>query len=39
MTVIGVCTLVHTPFFMVVAFIVKITKVCRQFAPGSRLIE
>lgn len=39
MTVIGVCTPVHTPFFMIVAFIIKINKVCRQFAPGSRLIE
>lgn len=39
MTVIGVCTPVHTPFFIVVAFIIKMTKVCRQFAPGSRLIE
>lgn len=39
MTVIGVCTPVHTPFFMIVAFLIKITKVCRQFAPGSRLIE
>ena len=39
MTVIGVCTPVHTPFFMVVAFIIKMTKKCRQFAPGSRLIE